>query len=132
MYQIYWLSYLQFKLETSLNIFKLKNKCWSLFLHFITSFQGVFLSYLSKENSQAFEDLLKYGFGAKSSGETSRKIHGNVVKKHFKEESKGTAEPCRWGYIPHYNTGDCNVLYSFVAAYDSTEKLRFHALEKNK
>ena len=54
------------------------------------------LSQLSlKENPQSFKDLLKYGFGAKSSGETSRKIHGNVVKQHFKEESKGTAEPCR-------------------------------------
>ena len=64
----------------------------------------MFLSNLSKDNLSVFDDLLKYGFGAISLGETFTTIHGHLVTEHFNKESKGTTGSYRAGYIFRINT----------------------------
>ena len=59
------------------------------------SFKHVFVSNLSKDNPQAFDDLLKCGFGDRSLSETFCTIHEDLITEHFKKESKGTARHYR-------------------------------------
>ena len=56
------------------------------------SFQYVFLSNLSKDNQQAWCDILKYGFGATSSGEIFSEFCGDFVTEYFNKKYKGKAE----------------------------------------
>ena len=68
--------------------------------------------YFSRDNAQAFDDLLKYGFG--SSGETFSTIHRDLVTEHFNKESKETAGSYRSGYITHHNTVNKWIVISHI------------------
>ena len=57
------------------------------------SFQHAFLNNLSKDNSQAFDDLFKYWFRATYSGETISTIHRNLVTEHFNKKNKKRLNP---------------------------------------
>ena len=67
------------------------------------SFQHAFLNNPSKDSPQAFDDLLKYGFGATSSGESFSTMHGDLVTECFNKESKGTAGTYQSGCISNHN-----------------------------
>ena len=62
------------------------------------SFQHVLLNNLSKDNPQVFHDLLKYRFGATSSGESFSAIRGDLLKEHFSKESKRMTGPYYYYY----------------------------------
>ena len=81
------------------------------------SFQHVFLGNHSKDNQQAFDDLLRYRFRAPSSGDgapTFNKIHGDLITEHFSKESKGRTGPFRSGYISHHNTVNKRTVTSHI------------------
>ena len=89
------------------------------------SFQHVFLSNHSKGNPQAFDDLLKYRFGATSLGETFSTIHEDLVAENFNKESKGKTGPYRSGYISHQNK-----VNKWIVTFHINSKLRMIQREK--
>ena len=60
------------------------NYAW--YINYINSLQNVFMRNLSRSNPQAFNNLLQYRFGASSTGDPFRTIHGDLVKEHFNKE----------------------------------------------
>ena len=104
MYQLYWPSYLQFEPETSLNIFKLKGKCYGLFLHLITSTIPVIIHsnmYFSKDNAQAFDISLNVDLELHLQVKLLVQF---ISYRGLQQKSNETTGPYRSKYITHHNT----------------------------
>jgi len=62
------------------------------------SYQHVYLSHLKDVNREAYEDLVRKGFGASLTGQSFSSIHGDLVTEYFNRTTKGTSGPLRAGY----------------------------------
>ena len=62
------------------------------------SFQHVYLDNLINTNRNAYEDLVKKGFGASITGQKFSTIHGDLITELFNKQTKGTAGPFRAGF----------------------------------
>ena len=62
------------------------------------SYQHVYLRNLKDVNREAYNDLVKKGFGASITGQRFSSIHGDLVTEYFNRTTKGTSGPFRAGY----------------------------------
>ena len=62
------------------------------------TYQHVYLNNLLRKGKSVAKDVISNGYGASSSGDSFRTIHGDLVTEHFNKETKGTAGPFCSGY----------------------------------
>ena len=62
------------------------------------SYQHVLLMEKKRMDTEAYRDLLIYGFGTSLTGSSFSGLHGDLLTELFNKETKGNAGPFRSGY----------------------------------